>query len=52
MEWADLNVSNGSVQGTFDPHSALSEDMRVEHGGANISMAQQFLYRADVVSRL
>jgi hypothetical protein len=26
--------------------------MRVEHGGANVSMAKQFLYRADVVPRL
>jgi hypothetical protein len=30
---------------TFDPHCALSEDMRVEPGGAHVSMAQQFLKR-------
>jgi hypothetical protein len=51
MEWAVLNVSNRSVRRTFDPHCALSEYVRVEHGAANVSVAQQFLYCADVVPR-
>jgi hypothetical protein len=47
-ESAALNVSNGAVQRTFDPHCALSEDVREKHGGTNIGMAQQLLNRANI----
>ena len=48
---AALLVSYRPVQGAFDPHRSLTEDVGVEHGGAYVSMAQQFLYRADVTPR-
>ena len=46
-----LNGSNWSVQGTFDAQGAFSEHMRVEHGGANVSMAHQLLDCPDVIPR-
>jgi hypothetical protein len=52
MGRATLCVFYQPIQRTFDPHCALTEDVGVEHGGANVSMSQQFLYRADVAPRL
>ena len=37
-----------AVQRTFHPAAALAHDMRVNHRGGNIFMAQQFLDRPDV----
>ena len=34
------------------PIAALPKDVRVDHGGANVRMAQQFLNRADIAARL
>jgi hypothetical protein len=32
--------------------SALVEDVRINHGGAHIRMAEEFLHGSDIVSRL
>ncbi len=40
------------IQRAFDRQSAALEDMGVDHGGANVLVAEQFLNGADIVTTL
>ena len=40
------------VQGTVDAFASLVQDMRVDHGRANVLVAKQFLNGTDVVTGL
>jgi hypothetical protein len=47
----DLREDSGLIEGAFYPQRAAINDMRIDHGGPYISVPQQFLDRADVVTR-
>jgi hypothetical protein len=40
-----------AIQRTFDAHRAFSHDVRVNHGGSWVSVAQQFLNSTDAAIR-
>ena len=47
-----IDGSFATIQGTFHAHRSCVHDMRVDHRGLDIGMAQQLLHRSDVVSRV
>ena len=44
------SVSTAAVQWTDNPATTLVQHMRIDHGGGYIGVAQQFLYRANIVA--
>jgi len=38
------------VDGTDHAHGAFVQDMRVDHGGLDVGVAEKFLHRADILA--
>jgi hypothetical protein len=47
-----LRAVQRSVEWTHHTQRTLSQNVGVDHGGADVRMPEQFLHRADVASRL